>query len=117
MGEIGGILTGLLGALIGLIVLVRFIRRWDARRPPGPPGPREPVFGQAELYAMLNSGQITPTEFERVQALVLAQQPQQNQGPPPFAQVPGAPRGPRGFEPLPRPPGPAPDAGNPPAGR
>jgi hypothetical protein len=68
----------------------------------------QPTFDQAELHAMLASGQITPAEFERLKTVVLARH---------SAAATDAPRGPRGFEPLPRPAGPAPDAGNPPAGR
>jgi hypothetical protein len=108
MGGIVGLLAGSFAALVGIILAVRFVRRWSDRRPI----PQQPAFDQAELHAMLAAGQITPAEFERLKVLVLAQQP---------TVATNAPRGPHGFEPLPRPPGPAPDAspdaGNPPAGR
>jgi hypothetical protein len=102
MGGIVGSLGGSFTALVAIILAARFIRRWSGRRPPPP---TQPTFDQAELHAMLASGQITPAEFERLKTLVLAQH---------SAAATDAPPGPRGFEPLPRQ---APDAGNPPTGR
>ena len=71
MGGVGGLLAASFTALVGGILVVRFIRRWADRRPPAP---RQPTFDQAELRDMLASGRITPAEFERLQALVLTQQ-------------------------------------------
>jgi hypothetical protein len=106
MGGIGGLLAVLFAALVAIMLTMRFVRRWVHRRATPPP----PAFDQAELRAMLASGQISATEFQRLRSLVLAQQSA-------AATAADAPRGPRGFEPLPLPVEPAPDAGNPPAGR
>ena len=111
MGEITGLVAVAIAALFGLILSMRFMRRRDERRLPAS---QEPAFYPAELHAMLNSGQITPAEFERLQALVLAQRKAN-----PSAGGAAPPRGPRGFEPVPLPLAnkAPPDAGNPPAGR
>jgi len=106
MGGMVGLLAVSFAALVAIMLTMRFVRRWAHRRVTPPP----PAFDQAELRAMLASGQITATEFERLRSLVLSQQSAP-------ATVADAPRGPRGFEPLPVPAKPAPDAGNPPAGR
>jgi hypothetical protein len=106
MGGMVGPLAVLFAALVAIMLTMRFVRRWAHRRAT----PAPPAFDQVELRAMLASGQITASEFQRLRALVLAKQSA-------TAPATDAPRGPRGFEPLPLPVEPAPDAGNPPAGR
>jgi hypothetical protein len=90
MGGVVGLLGASFTALVGAILLMRFMRRWADRRQPAP---RQPTFDQAELRGMLAAGRITPAEFERLQALVLTQQAA-------AAATESPPRGPRGFEPL-----------------
>jgi hypothetical protein len=61
---------GLLAAFVIFLLFMRIRRRMSAHRPAQR---RSPVFDLAELRAMLDTGQITPEEHERLRAALTRQ--------------------------------------------